>query len=115
MHVYSQFSFEMKAFLHLSRYQTCMRSHCISQDHVCLGAATDYVKIRQPSNALIFHTLRWQNKEPHPDNLIALSPLRHLLARLLELIILDDVGKVSQMNQLLHIWRRILLKKRGEF
>lgn len=63
----------------------------------------------------IFHTLRWQNKEHHLDNLVALSPLRHLLARLLEPIILDDVGKVSQMNQLLHIWRRILLKERGEF
>lgn len=45
----------------------------------------------------------------------ALSPLRHLLARPLDLIIWDDIRQVNQMNQLLHIWRGVLLQERGHF
>lgn len=43
------------------------------------------------------------------------SPLGHLFARLLDLIIWDDVRQMSQMNQLLHIWGGILLQESGHF
>lgn len=43
------------------------------------------------------------------------SPVRHLLARLLELIIWDDVRQMSQMNQLLQIWTGILVQESGHF
>lgn len=44
---------------------------------------------------------------------LSLSPMRHLLARLLDLVIQNGVRQMGQMNQLLRIWRGILLQERG--
>lgn len=39
------------------------------------------------------------------------SPLRHLLACLMDFIIRDNTGQMGQMNQLLFFWRRIFLQE----
>lgn len=58
---------------------------------------------------IIFH----RHKETYLIMFKALSPLRHLRARLLDFLIWDDIRQMSQMKQLLHVWRWILLQESG--
>lgn len=39
----------------------------------------------------------------------------HLCARLPDIVVWDDIGQMGQMNELLHVWGRILLEESRQF